>query len=239
MYSSGEAIVLQLHPYKDNSAIAKLYTRESGLISCWVRSIRSKTTKTKTAILQPLSVIKAVISFKENTNMPTLKEISLSAPTQNISLSIEKSSIALFISELLLHTVKESSQDISLYNFIRQCVILLNETDKKCSNFHIHFMIRFCDHLGFLPKENFDARTPYFDLQDCVYVEKEPMHPYFFFREESQNFDKLSSFKMEDFYISDISSASRKKLLHGMLEYYRIHLGISPLKSHLVLEEVF
>lgn len=238
MYSSSEAIVLQLNPYKDNSAVVKLYTRESGLISCWVRSIHSKTSKTKAAILQPLHLIKAEISYRENNNMPALKEVSLAVSTQNIALSLEKSSIAIFISELLLHILKESSQDISLYDFIRNAIILLNSTPEKCSNFHIHFMIRLCDHLGFLPTENYSAQTPYFDLEEGKYVEKEPMHPYFLFPAESKCFHSLSSLDMEDFYKAEIGSGSRKKLLHGLLEYYRIHLGISPLKSHLVLEEV-
>lgn len=238
MYTSAEAIVLQMHPYKDNSAVVKLYTKQMGLVSCWARSIHSKTSKTRAAILQPLSVINAEVSYKENHNMPQLKEISVAVHTPGIQLSIEKSSIALFLTELLLRILKEASPDVPLYSFIKDSVTLLNSTDKKCTTFHLLFVVRLCDHLGFLPQENAFVQNQYFDLQEGVFIAKEPMHPHFLFPAESEYLTKLSSLQMEDFYQPVIPSAIRKKLLYGLLEYFQLHLGISPLKSHLVLEEV-
>jgi DNA repair protein RecO (recombination protein O) len=238
MYSATEAIVLQLHPYKDNSAVVKLYSRQMGLVSCWVRSIRSKTSKTKVAILQPLSIINVDFSHKENNNMPQLKEITVAEHTPNIQLSIEKSSIALFLTELLLRTLKEASQDSPLYSFIRDSVSLLNSTDKKCTNFHLLFLVRYCDHLGFLPQENASVKNLYFDLQEGIFLAKEPMHPHFLAPSESKCLTELALLGMEDFYLPVIPQPIRKKLLHGLLEYFQLHLGISPLKSHLILEEV-
>jgi DNA repair protein RecO (recombination protein O) len=238
MYTSTEAIVLQLHPYKDNSAVVKLYTQQAGLISCWARSIHSKSSKTKAAVLQQLSVINAEISYRENNNMPSLKEISVAYPTPDISLVIEKRSIALFLVEVLLRTLKESSCDIPLYTFIKESVILLNETDKKCSNFHLLFLVRLCDHLGILPTGNFSPGRSFFDLQEGIYLEKEPMHPHFLFPAESECLHILSTLKIEEFDKATIPSPIRKKLLHGLVDYYRLHLGIVPLKSHLILEEI-
>lgn len=239
MYSSTEAIVLQLHPYKDNSAVVKLYTQQNGLISCWVRSIHSKTSKTKAAVMQPLSIIKAEISYRENSKLPQLKEISLAEPTHNIHISVEKSSVAIFLAELLLRTLKESHADVPLYNFIKGSICLLNETDKKCSAFPIMFLVKFSEHLGFLPKEEYSSAHPWFDLQEGAYVDKEPMHPHFLALAESQWLNKISHLSMEEFYAPEIPAQVRKKLLHGMLEYYQLHLGMTPLKSHLVLEEIF
>ena len=238
MYSSTEAIVLQLHPYKDNSAVVKLYTSQMGLVTCWVRSGHGKSSKTKAAIMQPLSILKAEISYKETNNMPQLKEIAVAEHTPAIAMQIEKSSIALFLSELLLHVLKESSHDIQLYAFIRDSIVLLNSTDKKCSNFHLLFLVRLCDHMGFLPTENYSPGTSFFDLQEGAYVEKEPMHTYFFHPIESEFLHTLSILRMEEFYIPLIPAPVRKRLLHGLLDYYRLHLGISALKSHIILEEV-
>jgi DNA repair protein RecO (recombination protein O) len=239
MYSSTEAIVLQLHPYKDNSAVVKLYTRQSGLISCWVRSAHNKTSKTKAAIMQSLSIIKAEISYRKNNNLPQLKETSLAQAAHNIQMSVEKRSIAMFLCELLIRTVKESSVDEHLYDFIRDAITLLNETDKGCSNFHILFLVKFSELLGFLPREDFSSGYPYFDLQEGAYVDKEPLHPHFLLPAETKLLNSLSSLSMEEFYKAELTSSERKKLLHGLLEYFRLHLGTAPLKSHLVLEEIF
>ncbi|HXB11850.1 MAG TPA: DNA repair protein RecO [Bacteroidia bacterium] len=238
MYTTTEAIVLQLHPYKDKSAVVKLYSAQMGLISCWVGSVHGKKSKTKSAILQPLSLIKAEISYRENNNMPQLKEISVSIHTPNIPMGIEKSSLALFLSELLLHCLKESSSDLPLYSFIKDTVCLLDTTKEKCSNFHIVFLVRLCEHLGLLPDGNYSAQTPYFNLEESTYQKEVPLHPHFLFPAESECLSNVSTLPMEQFYLPTIPSALRKNLLHGLLEYYVLHLGMSPLKSHLILEEV-
>jgi DNA repair protein RecO (recombination protein O) len=239
MLHTTEAIVLQLYPYKDNGAVVKLYSRNKGLISCWATSIHKKTSKTKVNLLQPLSIIKAEINDKENNSLIQLKEIETSVHTPNIGLNIEKSTIAIFLSELLLKLLKESSTDESFYQFIHNSIILLNNTPEKCANFHIVFMVVLLDHLGLLPTGNFSPTTPYFNLQDGIYQGSSPMHPHFLEPAESEWLSKLSSFKLEDFYKPSIPSPSRKLLLRGLLEYFELHLAITPLKSHLVLEEVF
>ena len=219
MYSSTEAIALQLHPYKDNSAVVKLYTEKMGLVSCWVRSTHGKSTKTKGVIMRPLSIIKAEISYKETNSMPQLKEIAVATHTQNIALQIEKSSIALFLSELLLHVLKESSNDAPLYSWIKNSILLLNDTDKKCTNFHLLFLIRLCHSMGFLPTENYSPQTPYFDLQDGIYVKNEPMHPHFLRPAESETLHAFSTLEMEEFYIPVVPASVRKNLLRGLLDY--------------------
>ena len=239
MYLTTEAIVLQLHPYKDNSAVVKLYTRQMGLLSCWVSSIHKKTSKTRVSILQPLSITNAEISHKENNNLTQLKEIETAVHTNSISMNIEKSSIAIFLSELIMRCFKESSQDETLYEFVRDSICLLNETKERCPNFHILFIIRLSEQLGLLPKGNISDSTPYFNLEESKYQASKPMHPHYLDAEESKWLSILTPLPMEQFYVPVISSEVRKKLLRGLLEYFELHFGMAPLKSHLVLEEVF
>jgi len=239
MHHTTEAIVLQLYPYKDNGAVVKLYSKNKGLISCWASSIHKKSSKTKVNLLQPLSIIKIEINDKENNSLIQLKEIETSVQTHGISLHIEKSTIAIFLSELLIKLLKESSTDESFYEFIRASILLLNETNEKCANFHILFMIVLADHFGLLPKGDYSPNTSYFNLKDGVYQSIAPMHPHFIYPAESEWLSRLSSYKLEDFYKPSIPSASRKILLRGLLEYFELHLAITPLKSHLVLEEIF
>jgi DNA repair protein RecO (recombination protein O) len=239
MHHTTEAIVLQLYPYKDNGAVVKLYSRNKGLISCWAPSIHKKSSKTKVNLLQPLSIINIEINDKENNSLIQLKEIETAVQTPSISLNIEKSTIAIFLSELLQKLLKESSTDESFYEFIRESILLLNETKEKCANFHILFMIVLADHLGLLPKGDYSPANSYFNLKDGIYQSAVPMHPHFFYPIESEWLSQLSSFKLEDFYKHSIPSISRKILLRGLLEYFELHLAITPLKSHLVLEEIF
>jgi DNA repair protein RecO (recombination protein O) len=240
MFNTTEAVVLQLYPYKDNNAVVKLYSRKMGIVSCWAASIHKKTSKTKASLLQPLSLINAELSSKGNESLIQLKEIETSVQTPGIAMHIEKSTIAMFLAELLLKSLKEeSSHDESLYEFIRDAILLLDKTTERCTNFHVLFIVRLSDYLGLLPKGNYSAGTSYFNLQDGIYQPSPPLHPHFLAPAESEWLSKLSSKSLDNFNEWTIPSSSRRLLLRGLLEYFELHLSMSPLKSHLVLEEVF
>ena len=242
MFHSSEAIVLQLIPHKDHNAIVKLFSRKSGLTSCWISSLHSKSSGIRIAGLQPLTIINAVIDQRETKQLSTLKEMQISFFPSGISLTsggIKKSSIAIFIAELLTHTIKETATDESLYDFLRESIVLLSDTDKKCANFHIVFMLNLSNHLGLLPNNSFSPQTPYLNLEEGTYQAKAPLHTAFLYPNESELISKLSALAISSFANAKIPSALRKNILHGLLKYFEIHTGMAPLKSHLVLEEVF
>ncbi len=239
MFHSDEAIVLQLIPHKDNNAIVKLFTRNSGLVSCWISSLRSKTSGIRSSGLQPLTLINSVIDQRETKQLASLKEMQISFFPANISTRIEKSALAIFIAELLSHTIKETASDNSLYDFIRESIILLNDTKENCANFHIVFMLNLSNHLGLLPHNSFTPQTPYLNLEEGVYLAKTPLHTAFLYPDESECISKLSSLPISSFAEAEIQTALRKNILHGLLKYFEIHASMTPLKSHLVLEEVF
>jgi DNA repair protein RecO (recombination protein O) len=239
MFHSVEAIVLQLIPHKDHNAIVKLFTRESGLASCWISSLKSKSSGIRKAGLQPLTIINAIIDQRETKQLSTLKEMQISFFPSNINNMIEKSAIAIFIAELLSHSIKETATDELLYNFLKESIILLNDTDKKCANFHIVFMLNLSNHLGLLPNNSFSPQTPYLNLEEGNYQAKTPLHKAFLYPDESECISKLSALPMLSFSSAEISPIIRKNILHGLLKYFEIHTGMAPLKSHLVLEEVF
>ncbi|HSY76283.1 MAG TPA: DNA repair protein RecO C-terminal domain-containing protein, partial [Bacteroidia bacterium] len=113
------------------------------------------------------------------------------------------------------------------------------KTQERCINFHVLFIIRLSDYFGLLPKGNYSATTSYYNLQDGIYQPNAPLHPHFLNPAESEWLSKLSYQKLEKFHEVIIPSSSRKLLLRGLIEYFELHLAMSPLKSHLVLEEVF
>jgi DNA repair protein RecO (recombination protein O) len=239
MFHSDEAIVLQLIPHKDHNAIVKLFTRDSGLTSCWINSLRSKSSGIRSAGLQPLTIINAVIDRRETKQLSTLKEMQISFFPIGINKNIEKSAVAIFIAELLSHSIKESATDELLYHFIRESIVLLNDTESKCSNFHIVFMLNFSNQLGILPHNSFSPETPYLNLEEGRYKAKTPAHTAFLYPYESECISKLSALPISSFASAEIPSALRKNILHGLLKYFEIHASMAPLKSHLVLEEVF
>jgi DNA repair protein RecO (recombination protein O) len=238
MFCSSEAIVLQLIPHKEHNAIVKLFTRSSGLSSCWISSLRSKSSGIRASGLQPLTIINTIIDQRETKQLATLKEMQISFFPSNIQNTIEKNALAIFIAELLTHIIKEPAADELLYDFFRESITLLDNTDKKCANFHIVFMLNLSNHLGLLPKNSFSLKTPYLNLEEVTYQATAPRNSPFLYPDESEYISKLSTLSISSFAAVEISSALRKNILHGLLKYFEIHTGMAPLKSHLVLEEV-
>lgn len=100
-------------------------------------------------------------------------------------------------------------------------------------------MLNLSNHLGLLPDNSFSPQTPYLNLEEGTYQAKTPMHPAFLYPDESEQISKLSALPISSFARAEIPNVLRKNILHGMLKYFEIHTGMAPLKSHLVLEEVF
>jgi len=171
--------------------------------------------------------------------LATLKDMQISFFPSSIQNTIEKNAVAIFIAELLTHIFKEPAPDELLYNFLRQTIILLNDTKEKCANFHIVFMLNLSNHLGLLPKNSFSAQTPYLNLEEGTYQAMAPMNKAFLYPDESEYVSTLSMIDMASFSSIIIPPVLRKNILHGMLKYFEMHTGMAPLKSHLVLEEVF
>lgn len=239
MFRSVEAIVLQLIPHKDHSAIVKFLTRDLGLSSCWINSLHGKSSGIRSASLQPLTIVNAIITRRDMRQLATLKEMHISFFPSNINNTIEKSAVAIFITELLTHIIKESETDEALFDFLKESILLLDNTAERCANFHLVFMLHLSNYLGLLPNNSFSAQTPYLDLEEGTYKAHTPMHTAFLYPDESEHISKLSAVDMTSFATIAISPALRKNLLHGLLKYFEIHTGMTPLKSHLVLEEVF
>jgi DNA repair protein RecO (recombination protein O) len=239
MLHTDDAVVLQLIPHKEHNAIVKLLTCEYGLVSCWINSLHNKSSGIRMAGLQPLTLIKAVIERRETKQLSALKEMQVSFFPSAISHNMEKNAVAIFIAELISHTIRESETDVSLFEFLRESIILLNNTSDKCANFHIIFMLNLSNHFGLLPKNSFSAQTPYLNLEEGNYQAKTPLHTYFLYPDESEWISKLSVLPVESFAEAKIPAPLRKNILHGLLKYFELHTGMAPLKSHLVLEDVF
>jgi DNA repair protein RecO (recombination protein O) len=239
MFHSDEAIVLHLIRHKDNNAVVKLYTRQQGLISCFIGTIHKKTSGIRASGLQALTLLNVIIDHRENKQLATLKEAQIAFLPSGIITSVEKSSVAIFMAELISHTIREQAGDVHLYDFFRESIVQLNNTTENCANFHVIFLLNMANQLGILPHNSFTLQTPYLDLQEGTYMAHPPMHGAYLYPDESAYINKLRAIPVTGFAKAELPNSMRKNILHGLLKYFEIHAGTTPLQSHLVLETVF
>ncbi len=231
-----KAIVLSTLKYQEKSLIVKCFTESDGLKSYFVPSAYSgKKSNQKIAYFQPLTILEIEANHKNKGTLEHFKEIKLAVAFQTINTDIVKSTIVIFLSEMLHHSIKEEEKNQSLFTFLETALLWL-DTHQETSNFHLILLLEMTKFLGFYPDTS-ETNDKYFEMTEGVFS---PFHGISCLTEhETHLFKKLLNLKFD----SDqkvFAAVERQILLKILLDYYSIHLdGFKKPKSLEVLKEVF
>src|SRR5436190_11506029 len=161
-----KAIVLQAIRHGDNKIILKLYTAGHGLVTAVARPGRSKSAKLRSGSILPLTLLDAEFLMKELKEIHHLTEANPYFHHTGLQHSLVRLSIAQFINEVLLKTLKEHHGNEQLYSFIEACLRFLHETDEEPLNLHLYFLRHLSTFLGFEPHNDRSSHAPYFDMRE-------------------------------------------------------------------------
>jgi DNA repair protein RecO (recombination protein O) len=231
-----KAIVLSALRYQEKSLIVKCFTESDGLKSYYVRdAFTSKKSSQKTVYFRPLSILDIEASHKNKGTLEYFKEVRLAHPYFSMTTDITKITIAIFISEMLHHSIKEEEKNQGLYSFLETALLWLDSHD-EVANFHLILLLEITKFLGFYPDSS-DNSHSFFEMTEGIFV------PYAsvscLSAEESHLLKRLIPLKFDNsvkaFHVSE-----RQQLLKILLDYYAFHLdGFKKPKSLEVLREVF
>lgn len=231
-----KAIVLSVVKYQDKSLIVKCLTEQLGVQTFFVRNGFSKGRfSQKTAYFQPLTLLEIDFTFKNKGGLEYFKEIKPTYIFQNIYLDFAKTSIAIFVAEVLHHAVKEQQNDDSLYTFLETAVLWL-DAHSDVANFHLILLVELTKYLGFYPDMQFDDRL-YFNSKDGGFTNF--FEPACFNETETTLFKRL--LKLSFLHDQKVFTAKdRNTLLNLLVGYYENHISNFKKPNSLeVLKEVF
>ena len=188
MVEKFEGIVLRTLRYNDGLMIADIYTAQRGRMSFLVPVSHSKRSRVRSVLFQPLSMLTFAATVKSGRNLSRIGEAQPSVMFPSIQNDVVKSSIALFLAELLTFALRESGRDDSLYTFLDRSFTLFDNLEQGYADFHLVFMVQLLRFLGIYP--NVDEFVPgcYFDLAQGCAVREHPLHPNFLLPEDAANF---------------------------------------------------
>ena len=107
-----KAIVLSALKFQEKSLIVKCFTESDGLKSYFVPSAYSnKKANQKIAYFQPLTIIEIEANHKNKGTLEHFKEIKLAYSFHSINTDIVKSTIVIFLSEILHHSINEEEKN--------------------------------------------------------------------------------------------------------------------------------
>jgi DNA repair protein RecO (recombination protein O) len=221
MIQKTRGIVFRFTKYGETSIIVNIFTEVFGLQSYIVNGVRSKTAKNKIALYQPLTLLDLVVYHRPNANLERIKEIQCFHPYQSLSSDIKKSTIAIFINELLNKTVKEESHVQDLFEFLCDSLVAIDSLRTNIEDAHLIFMIKLSRYLGFGPQ--FANEIIGGNLMD-------------------EGAEAALSKLITADYGQEIllSNAQRKNILDLMIRFYGDHIeNFGEMKSLHVLRELF
>jgi len=231
-------IVLRLIPFNDKNRIAKIYTEHFGLRTFIVSASNSKSSRQKTALLQALQPIWLETSFIETNKLSRLGEINIAGSINHSMQHHTKRSILLFLNEVLYKCLREEQSDEPLFNYIIDRINYLDNTQEKCNNFHLVFLVQMCQHLGFMPVSNYSNYHKYFYYREGLF-DNFKSDNIMMDEEQSKLFSLLISLSFDNMELLELHTSARNKLLENILFYFSQHLpSFKDIKSLNILAEI-
>lgn len=223
MLSKTGALVLGAVKYGDSSVILKTYTREEGLKSFIVGGVHGKKGPLKPAMTQALCQLNLVYYSKGKGDLRRIKEASVACHYNGLWYDPVKSSLTMFLAEILSHVLKEEETNPKLYDYLASSFQELDELEDGVGNFHLFFLLRLSGYLGFFPQLPSQEQL-YFDLQSGIYSSGNVEHYHYLNKEESQLWLKMQRAEEVHSLKMGVSKKERSQLLEFMLNYYRLHV---------------
>lgn len=231
-----KAIVVSSLKFQEKGLIVKCFTLSSGLKSYFVRdAFSSRKASQKIAYFQPLSILEIEAMHKNKGTLENFKEIRVAIPFQSIHTDLVKSTMVMFLSEMLHYSIQEEEKNESLFLFLETALTWLDHHD-EISNFHLILLLEITKYLGFYPDVS-EIDLPYFEMNNGVFTSFNGSSV--LTEHETNLFKKLIDLKFDNnrkvFHVVE-----RQVLLKTLIDYYSFHLeGFKKPKSLDVLKEIF
>lgn len=239
MLHKTSGIILQTINYSDTSLITKIYTETFGLQSYMISGARSKKSKTKATLFQPMTLVELEVSNSQKASLQRISEISIQHPYSEIPYNIIKSSIALFLNEVLFRSLKEEHADEDLFSFIKNSLLILDIKTESCSNFHLSFLVQISKYFGFFPQGSFSETNSFFDLCEGKFCLSVPSHNNYLTPPNALLLNQLMNSSFETIQDLKMDANQRKMLLNSLIFFFQFHIpSFGEIKSVAVLEQV-
>ena len=169
-----EGIVINVIKYNDKHNIAHIYTDKLGMLAFLVRQGTTHASRMRNAMFMPLSLIGFEARLQPGRELGTLHDVRRTAVLMSIYSDPMKNAVAMFVSELLSHTIQEQEQNMVLYSYIKSCILRLEESRASIANFHICFLYQLGQFIGIQPDIDSYHEGYWFNMSEGVYTQ----HPH-------------------------------------------------------------
>jgi len=223
-----KGIVFNFVKFRESSVITRIYTDQFGLKNYIINNVRSIKPRYPISYFQPMTLLDMVVYNKNHAEINRISEIKCWHPYKSIPYNITKSSVALFITEMLYKTLREEEANPDLYKFLEGSLLFYDEKDMNFMNFHLQFLLKYARFQGIEPLKISDMVHEIESNNFLVSIPK-------------SSFEDIDSLIESNYNTGiNISNDLRRKLLSMIILFYQIHFDqLKEIKSYKILLEVF
>ena len=237
----GRGVVLHTLKYGDSSMVVYLLTDTGGRRSYMVQGVRSRSGRgSKLALFQPMFPVEFEGLESPRQQMDRFKEVRAGFVLQSLPFDVRKSTMALFMAEVLYRLVREYDEpNQALFDFVWNCVGALDSMDEGVANFHLWFLANLSRLLGYRPGNDYTPGA-WFDIREGSFTPLRPSHGEVLSADDARILHDLLECDVR--YIAEIGLNRRQRVayLDALLVYYGYHLdAIHAVQSVRILQEVF
>ncbi|GAB3826650.1 DNA repair protein RecO [Pontibacter rugosus] len=227
-------IVLSSIKYRETSIISRVYTEALGVQSYIVNSVRRKGPGGRVALFQPFTLLDMVVYTSARGGLTRISEYRSAYPLASIPFDIRKSSIILFLSEIVARSLKEEEENLPLFNFLFDAVVTFDEMESGFENFHLVFLLQLSIHLGFGPGSGAEVVEQVAFSSNAQSATSAPT--VLAMQAHEVYFNQLLQ---EPDYAAIPNGKVRRELLDILIRYYQLHVDkLGEIKSLAILSEV-
>ncbi|MBC5774197.1 DNA repair protein RecO [Pontibacter sp. KCTC 32443] len=227
-------VVLNYIKYRETSIIARVYTEQLGLQSYIINSVRTQRKGSRIALFQPFTLLDMVVYTSKQGGLTRISEYKTAHPFHSIPFDIRKSSMVLFLSEVVSRTVKEEEENQPLFQFLYQAILAFDELEEGFENFHLVFLLQLSHHIGFGPSSGKEIVEQVAFSANAQSATSAPT--VLALQAYEEYFDML----LHDPARATIPNGRvRRELLSVLVRYYQLHVDrLGEIKSLSILSEV-
>lgn len=228
-------IVLHSMKYGERKLIIHILTAQYGR-----RSYITKLSATNSGrgLYQPLFILD-FDAWAGRGELHHIEQPQMAFCLSDLPFDIVKSTIALFLSELLYRLIQEGEADGGLYRFIEESVAELDGMGEGVANFHLWFLVRLAEYMGYAPQDNY--REGYWlDYRNGTYTPESPIHTLAMPPSEATLFHRLNGSMAGELASVGLSREQRVSMLERLTDLYGFHTDtIYNVNSLRILSEIF
>ena len=232
-------IVLGTLKYGEKGVVVHMLTDVCGRQSYMVQGVRPTARGSKMALLQPMFAVEFEGLTSTKMSMHRLKDLVPGMVLQSTPFDVRKSTMALFMAEVLYRLVKESEPGSELFDFVWASVGALDALEEGIANFHLWFLANLSRPLGFSPDNEY-MDGAWLDIRDGHFTHNVLIPSASLSPENARILHDMLECDIR--YLGEIglNREERASFLEAMLKYYTFHLdAINSVESLRILKEVF